>query len=533
MLRRFSYVGFVAAILAALLIVLPAGAQDVIWPTDGWQTSTPEAQGMMSGQLAAFFETWSQDYLNLDSLIVVRNGYIVAEAYTPLNNPDLKHNLYSVTKSFTGALIGVMLQDGLLEGLDTPVLELFPDRTVQNVDERKTALTVRDLLTMSPGLECNDMQAGFLERGTSDLMEEAADDLQFALDLPMAAAPGEVWNYCNTFTQILSGIITEKTGMTALDYASEKLFKPLGITDVAWAESQTGLSLGYSGLYLTPRDMAKFGYLYLKQGQWAGEQIIPADYAAASLSSQIKTPWDAVPYGYLWWGFDPVQVSYALGYGGQYILLVPNSDLVVVLTGGVTEAVRPAINAFPMFFAAGALSVSDTALPENPKEVSHLEQVITNIGSPDPQPVPELPALAAQISRKSYMLTSPRLFISSKSDERFMNYKGLTAALDVQKLVFTFDDSDESLLTVNFVNGETWAIPLGLDGLYRESDGPFGPVGAKAVWLDDSTFRVYLKHVGETFLHRFDFNFKPGTLDIISFETASAGANAIMAWMMP
>lgn len=533
MLKQFLRLNVVAALLAAaLMIVLPVSGQDRAWPTDGWPTSTPEAQGMKSEELAAFFEQWSQDHFNLDSLIVVRHGHIVAEAYTPLNSSDLKHDMYSATKSVTGALVGVMLKEGLLEGLDTPVLKLFPDRTVQNVDERKEALTVRDLLTMGAGMECSDMEAGFLVRGTGDLMEEAEDDLQFALDLPMAAAPGDVWNYCGAFTQILSGIITEKTGMTALDYAVEKLFEPLGITDYSWSDSQTGLSLGYSGMYLAPRDMAKFGYLYLNQGQWDGEQIIPAEYAAASLSAQINTPWESTTYGYLWWRFEPINVSFALGYGGQYILLVPNSDLVIVLTGGVTENIRPALNAFPMFFAAAGISVSDTALPENPEGVNQLEQVIAAIGSPVTQPVPPLPELAAQISGKSYWLANPRLFISSKSDERFMNYLGLTASLDVQTLALKFDDSAEAALTLNFTNGETWVLPLGLDGRYRESDGLFGTVGAKAEWLGDSTFRVYLKHIGETFLHRFDFNFIPGALDIISYEIASGGATVVLGVLM-
>lgn len=524
----------VIALMFVTMGVLPGSAQveTTYFPTEGWLTSTPEAQGIDSAELAAYFDTWSQEAFNLDSLLVVRNGYIVAEAYAPPNQPTIKHNLFSASKSITSTLIGVLLQEGLLATIDTPILDIFTDRTIENVDARKEALTVRDLLTMGSGLECNDMEADQLGiPPTTGVMETTSDWLQFALDLPMAREPGEQWYYCNAGVHILSGIITEKTGMSALDYAAERLFQPLGITDYSWTDSPTGVSLGYSDLHITSRDMAKIGYLYLNQGQWADKQIIPADYAVDSLGSQINTPWDGTPYGYLWWRIDGINLSFALGHGGQYILVLPDKNLVVVATGGMTESIRVPTNGYPMFFASAGLPTAADPLPENPTAFSQLESTIEAIQNPAPLPVASLPTLAAQISGQSYFLLNPRLFISSDFFARFVNYH-IVETLDVQTLSLAFDDSDEAVLTLTFADGEGWTIPVGLDGLYRVSEGRLGNVGAKGEWLGDTTFRLYIKHVGTAFLHRFDLDFIPGALNIISYEYTSGGAIAVQGVAM-
>ena len=209
---------------------------------------------MDSAELAGFFETFSQEQFNLDSLMVIRNGNIVAEAYAPPFSTDMKHNLYSASKSVTSALIGIMLQDGYLESLDTPMLSFFPERIVQNVDADKEAITVRHLLTMTPGFACDDLATGDLY----------INELMVSEDWPAICsrhADGgcarHEFQYCNPNTYILSAIITEKTGMSALDYAAETLFAPLGIHDYAWTSSPQGISHGFGDLQLTARDLAK------------------------------------------------------------------------------------------------------------------------------------------------------------------------------------------------------------------------------------------------------------------------------------
>ena len=500
--------------LLLLLIVPAASSQDaVVWPTDGWPTSTPEAQGLNSAELARYVSTWLQPQFNMDSLLVIRNGYLVAEAYTPLNGPENRHRTYSASKSVTGALIGVLLQEGLLQSLDTPVLSLFPEREVANVDARKETITVRHLLMMAGGLDINDMQAAQLGvPDTTSLMEQSADWVQFALDLPMAAEPGSQWYYSNPGVHILSGIITQLTGKSALDYAAEKLFTPLGITDYYWPSSPAGVSIGYAELELTPRDMAKIGYLYLNDGQWDGRQIIPADYARASLGRQINTPFGDpnTVYGYLWWRLDAQNFSFALGHGGQYIIVLPDKDLVVVTTGGMTEDLRVMLNGYGMFFNTVALAAAEAALPANPEAVAQLEAAIAGVQQPEAAAVPTLPPLAARISGRPFYLFNPRLFVPGDFAKRFFDYEGLTQSLYVQTLALKFDSSAEALMTVGFTDNTTWAIPVGLDGLYRPAEGRLGKVGAKGEWVADDLFHVYMKDVGKGWLHIFDINYVPG-----------------------
>jgi len=527
-----KYAFYVLALALLLFVPVVNGQDDIVWPTEEWATSTPEAQGMSSEELTAFFNTWSQPQFNFDSMVVVRHGHIVAEAYGPLTQPQDLRQMASVSKSITSALIGVMLQEGVLESLDTPVMDLFPNRTIANIDAKKEALTVRDLLKMGSGVECTDMDVPPGEPGTSDIMQTTDDWLQFALDLPIVNDPGTQWYYCNAGVHILSGIITEVTGMSALDYAAEKLFGPLGITAYEWSDSPTGISFGYSDLKLRPRDMARFGYLYLNDGQWDGQQIIPAEFAQASLDNQIETPWTGTSYGYLWWRIDPINLSFALGFGGQYIIVVPDMDLVVAATSAMTDNIRAGLQAYPMFFTTVQLSASDDALPENQAAFTALQSVLQSIHEPEALPVPAMPALANQISGQEFGLSATNLFMSSMPYVQFATYNGFADSLGVNWFTLAFDDSAEAILTLGFTDNETWALPIGLDGLFRVSEGRPGTVGVKGAWLNDTTFRVYMRHQDEVFMQRFDFNFIPGGLDIISYDYTSGQGIALQGVAM-
>lgn len=521
--------------LWVILTAVPtqAGSTPEYWPTKDWLLSTPEKQGMKSEELATYFSTWSQRQFHLDSLVVIRNGYLVAEAYAPLSAPETPHNVYSVTKSVTGALIGILLRDGLLKSLDTPVLSLFPKRTVKNIDARKQAMTVRDLLRMAGGLESNEMEAAQLGvPDTSEVMEQSKDWVQFALDLPMAYEPGSTWYYSNVSAHLLSGIITELTGKSASDYAAEKLFRPLGITNFRWNNSPTGVSFGASELYLCPRDMAKIGYLYLNGGLWDGQQIIPKDYVTTAVSNQMKTPWDDTTYGYLWWRIESINLSFALGYGGQYIMLLPNSNMIVVATGGMTEDLRTMLNGFPMFFATAGLSVSDKPLPENTAGTNQLKNTIDMIHEPATIAAQPLPTLASEISAKPYFLFKPNLFFSSSFVKRFLAANNLTDAMKVQTLTMTFDKNDEAKLDLGFVDGGTWSLPVGLDDKFRISEGRLGTVGVKGEWFSDDLFRLSIKLGGTAIEYRLDLNFIPGALNITSFEYTSGGSTAILGIAM-
>ena len=203
---------------------------------------------------------------SFDSLLVVRHGRIVTKAYYAPYTGDIPHEIFSSTKAITGTLLGMVYKDGLLDRLDHPMLDFFSDRHIANIDERKKAITVQNLLDMTSGL---DWDQGF-EGGKQQTMQDmyrASNLIQFILDRPMAHPPGEVFNYSNGNPDLISAIITRLTGKPAEDYARDKLFAPPGIADWHWDRDPQGLTIGDGMLFLLPRDMAKIGYLYLHHGE--------------------------------------------------------------------------------------------------------------------------------------------------------------------------------------------------------------------------------------------------------------------------
>jgi CubicO group peptidase (beta-lactamase class C family) len=306
--------------------------KQMIWPTEGWQSSTPEAQGIDSVQLADMLAEIQTQGHDIDSVSVVRYGYLVLDAYVYPSVVDDKHEIYSCTKSVVSALIGIAIEHGQIEGVNAPLLDLLPGRTVSQA-ENKTGITLEHILTMSSGLECRDSYL-YRWRGLREL-RASSDWVQYMLDLPVEHKAGTHFEYCNGGSFLLSAILQEATGMSALDYANEHLFAPLGISDVAWPANPDGISIGWSEIRMRPQDMLKIGYLYLNQGRWQDQQIVPADWVAASTRKQIDgTLQDG--YGFQWWVVDRDLVM-ALGYSGQYIIVDSTRDLVVVFTSHVQE----------------------------------------------------------------------------------------------------------------------------------------------------------------------------------------------------
>jgi CubicO group peptidase (beta-lactamase class C family) len=352
----------VASILIALLIMTSMmgcgtseaeSAQDY-WPTDGWRTSTPEEQDMDSAILHQMMGYFDEEELRMDSVVVVRNGYIVFENYWGNNDEDKKHECFSVTKSFTSALIGIALKEGYIESLDQKMLDFFPEYSIQNMDTRKEEITLEHLLMMKDGFDWNEILLGeilivtigdiltnalaeILDNPETDYqIESKSDFVQYVLDRPMAAEPGTRWNYNTGTSQLLSAIVHETTGYDTLDFAQEFLFSPLGINDVVWLQEAQGIRFGGFGLSLTPRDMAKFGLLYLNNGAWDGEQIVPADYVTSSVETYSSLS-SIEGYGYHWWTFPTLEGYGAVGLGGQFIGVFPEINTVVVFTAKLFE----------------------------------------------------------------------------------------------------------------------------------------------------------------------------------------------------
>lgn len=304
-------------------------------PPSYWPTAIPDEQGMNADLLAGVVDTIKERDYDVDSVTVIRNGYIVLDEYFPPFEPNSMHIIHSCTKSIVSALIGIAIDQGYIEGMDQLVLDLFMERTAANLDADKETMTLEDLLTMSSGLECRDSYL-YNWRGLNE-MRESDDWVQFMLNLPMAEPPGTRFEYCNGGSFLLSAIIQETTGMSALAFAEENLFGPLNITDVHWPANPEGITIGWGDIHMRPHDMAKIGYLYLNGGQWDGEQVVPAAWVKASTQAHIAAGTLSDGYGYQWW-VDDGGYYMAIGYQGQFIYVVPEKDMVVVFTSELDES---------------------------------------------------------------------------------------------------------------------------------------------------------------------------------------------------
>ena len=261
----------------------PAVETSAYWPTADWRTSSPEAQGLDSQKLGEMLTAIEQQHLDLHSLLIIRNGYLVSEMYSAPYQPDTRHELYSCTKSLVATLIGIALDKGYIDGTDQRVVNYFPERTFANLDQQKAAMTLEDTLTMRTGLDWQEGDPAYRA------MYLSSDWVKYVLDKPMAAAPGSQFNYCSGCSHVLSAILQQTTGMNPRDFADQYLFKPLGISNVRWDTDAEGIPIGGWGLQITPRDMAKLGYLYLRHGQWEGQQIVSAAWVENATRTHTQT----------------------------------------------------------------------------------------------------------------------------------------------------------------------------------------------------------------------------------------------------
>lgn len=310
------------------------------------------------------------------SLLVVRNGYLVYERYFHGSYAAQENNIKSMSKSVLSVLTGIAIEEGRIEGIDDRVQRFFPEYFQPSFDPRKFEITVEDLLTMRGGLEWSENTA------VSWRMWSSRDWIRHMIESPLVSNPGEVFNYNTGLTHVLSGVLTRATGQSTLDYARTRLFEPLGMHCTRWSRDPMGYYFGGSEVWLTSRDLARFGLLALRRGSWEDRQIVSERWMHESTRVRVRTWGNPEPgdgYGYLWWTglVHGYPMFYASGYGGQHIFVVPELDLVMVMTansdspnapGSVYERpfnvlwswVVPAITGpAPAFESRGVVSAAD------------------------------------------------------------------------------------------------------------------------------------------------------------------------------
>jgi CubicO group peptidase (beta-lactamase class C family) len=360
--------------IVALLVTVVVAQQGQAQTTSGWRVSTPEAQGLAAAPLTRLDSAIASGHYGLvDRLVIIRNEQLVlnkryvqdyravssgrtsalgcgigacasAADVHPYNylHPDWHpypggrdvHTLQSVTKSVSSALIGIAIGRGEIPGVDAPLLSFFEGRDLSGVDPRLREATVEDLLTMRSGIEWHEQDRPLDETNTTLQLERSSDWVSFTLSQPMDAAPGAKWVYNSGGSHLMSAIIRSATGQTIDRYAQTHLFEPLGVREFHWKFEPGGLPDTEGGLYLEALDLARFGQLYLNDGMWQGRRILPEGWARSSTMSHVDNVnapgWG---YGYQWWRLDRdgIDIWAGLGFGGQYLLVLPARNIVAVV----------------------------------------------------------------------------------------------------------------------------------------------------------------------------------------------------------
>jgi CubicO group peptidase (beta-lactamase class C family) len=291
---------------------------------DGWIISSPEAENMDSIKLdRAFRYIYREDeYYLVRSMIIVRNGKIVAEAY-PHDPDDISQiqNIKSDTKSFTGILTCIALQMGILDSVNQKLSDIYPECFVNHQDKKE--ITIEHALTMRTGISGENKDAGY-ERFFSD------SSIEYSLSSPWLYQPGTSFYYTDANPQLISYAIQKRYGRPLSEFAREYLFEPLEIDDWYWQASKDGVTFGASNLNLKPRDMAKFGQMLLQHGKWQNRQVVDSVWVhEATKPHYNSTGW---AYGYYFWIYPGENVYWAAGHGGQTIMVAPDKNLVSVVT---------------------------------------------------------------------------------------------------------------------------------------------------------------------------------------------------------
>lgn len=318
------------------------------WPTKEWQTADPLTLGMEPGKLSALESTVKSGYSNITGIVIIKNGYLAYERYFNGYGPDDPRHMASVTKSVISALIGIAIHAGPIQSVDQKVLDFFPEYHSDVADGQKREITIRHLLTMTAPYPFEDW------REPLEQLCKEPDWVKYTLDMLGQSGTIGVFKYSSAGAHLLSAIISRCTGKSAREFANEHLFQALGMKVIpdrkmqafgyddlfgknvkGWVQDPHGISTGGWGLTLTPRDMARFGFLYLNQGLWGNQQIISEDWTRESTIPHSSARFGnlTAQYGYLWWlrEGDGISAYLAQGDGGNMICCIPGKDLVVAI----------------------------------------------------------------------------------------------------------------------------------------------------------------------------------------------------------
>jgi len=465
--------------------------KDSYYPNNKWRVSTPEEQGVDSKKLLDMFKFIQTSQLDFHSILIIRNGYIITEAYWTPYHENTTHNVKSASKSIMSALVGIALEKNYLNNLNQKVSEFYPEYVK---DPLKQTISLNDLLTMTGGF---------------DWMEDAGPspyDLDNWNKIPMRDKPGETFEYNTMMTHMMSAIITKAAGENTKEFANRWLFGPLGIKDYQWTKSKDGFYHGGSDIFLTPRDMAKFGYLYLRNGRWNEKQIVSKKWIKESTSKKVNIPPDdlyaeSLNYGYWWWIQEKAYMAW--GAGGQYIIVRPNLDLVIIITANGFDKInryREFMKSFLENYIYSAI-IDNSPLPTEPLALQELNNIIKEIENPKEISNSLEPKNAAKISNNNYIFEPNEMGFRSTN--------------------LTFNNND-ICSWVYYLGEKQVHMQVGLKGNYiiNKTDFSMGvnpggeEIACKGYWKNDDTFIIEHHIIGDPSKQIFELRFNEQNLNM-------------------
>ncbi len=456
--------------------------------------STPEAEGISSKAIITFLDSTATNVTEFHGFMVIRHGKVVAEGWWDPFSPDLKHTLYSTSKSFTSTAIGLAVSEGKLS-VDDKLISFFPGYLPDSVSPFLDELKISDMLQMSTGQR----------RESSTATNEW---IKAFLATPVEIEPGTRYRYSSMASFMLSATVQKVTGQKVIDYLTPRLFEPLGIEGADWETNPEGINTGGWGLRLKTEDLAKLGLLYLQKGKYNGKQILPEEWVEEATSLKIyqdsemtqarrDSSNDSVQ-GYCWQFWRAKNNSYmANGAFGQFILVIPDKDAIVVFNaessdmwgelGMVWEYIYPGI--------------MDEALPEDPQSVAELRKKSASLSIPPP-PANQNEEMSSKISGKTITLAENLKHIQNMT----LQFRDGMCMLNILTDTASFDFSFGS---GTWYPGETTKHgPSIFARAYNNLNGlpPFKVVGAYT-WLDGQSLELTLKYIDSLHTERIIFHF--------------------------
>lgn len=459
--------------------------------------SAPEAQGVSSAAVLAFVEAADQKVDVMNSFMLVRHGHVVAEGWWTPYDAKSRHELYSLSKSFTSTAVGMAVADGKLS-VDDPVLKFFPDDAPKEPSANLKNMRVRDLLCMNTGHQ------------TEPGLQASKDPwVKAFLAHTVPFKPGTHFLYNTPATYMQSAVVQKVTGQTVADYLKPRLFDPLGIENPTWGTSPQGVTLGGYGLNVRTEDIAKFGQLYLQKGKWGDKQLVPAEWVAMATSKQTsngsnpKSDWDQ-GYGFQFWRCRNGAFR-GDGAFGQFCVVLPEQDAVIAITSGT----RDLQNVLTL--------VWDHLLPGLKKET-----------------LPADGTAAKKLKDKLAGLSVPVQKGSAKAGVlKDVSGKGYTFAANDQKvesIELIIDEVRGGVTILGKVNGVERKLPCGAGewkkGTWASGTGPEQPAAASGAWTAADTYTAKIVLTETPFIVTATFKFVDGKLEYEAKRNVGFGATA-------